>query len=122
MEIPEWRVHLRKTSGLGMENDSTLVFPQQADSEAAGGFTKLGGGQCSSMSQETPWTPITGTDFGEAGCAGGFAGRGKGARRPGSILELRSSPGGLLFCYHCYFKTYFLFKSAWQRSEVRDEG
>lgn len=28
---------------MGMENDSSLVFPQQADSEAAGGFTKPGG-------------------------------------------------------------------------------
>lgn len=85
----------------GLENDSSLVFPQQADSEAAGGFSKLGrGGSGTSKDRRNPGHLPQGLALGAA-LRGweSFAGeRGRCAEAPCVISwKLRSSSEGLLF-------------------------
>ena len=67
---------------MGLENDSSLGFPQQADSEAAGGFTELGKG--SSGTSKDGGSPGHPPQVPTLGVTLGFSGkRGRCARRPG---------------------------------------
>lgn len=63
MEIPGWREHLRKTHFIWAWKMTRFLGSQQADSEAAGGFTELGKGSSGTSKDRGAWTPTTGADF-----------------------------------------------------------
>lgn len=72
----------KDTFHMGLENYSSLWFPQQADSEAARGFTELGKG--SSGTSKDRGSPGHPPQVPTSGVTSSFAGkRGRYARRPG---------------------------------------